>query len=440
MPNYSDLLDLFLTFLLPEHATEIGKFFEHFLLENMKNLLQKLNIFFAKQPSHMKKIYACLNEMSNEKDLTMEKLKAKILPLLKGNQLLIDWFLELFSKPPESVLPEFESIYIKKSLSDSDNSIDNYEEIHSKDLIECKNVDELNTCGVKYKNGKIMYHHGTLLPAKISFLAHDAPSVMSLKKDEENSLCVHEIRNHIKFNDPKRTEEPEISKRSSRKHKKFKLCDVQTLHAHAVRLNPVHAQPGEKIADLIHLLTPPPAALGSSEEKNSPKKSKNCKKSPKKVAVNKSPSSSSGNSMTLSPPSSSKALQTAKKLRTLVDEVDEPIKKKQKTAEDLTKVAPPSKVAEKSVINPQPSKPEELLTEMPPTSTNPDENLKSDDQKRGTGGWTREEDKIILEEFKIGYDSKEILIDALMKKLNRSRSEILERYEFLLDILLMIKN
>jgi hypothetical protein len=445
MPTYSDLLDLFLTFMLPEHAAEIGKFFEHFVLENMKNLLQKLNTFFNKQPSHMKKVYACLNELSNEKDLTMERLKAKILPLLKGNQLLNDWFLELFEKPPESLASEFESVYIKKSLSDSDNSVDNYEEIHSKDLIECKNIDELNTCGVRYKNGKIMYHHGTLLPAKISFLAHDAPSVSSVKKDNETSLCVHEIRNHVKFNDPKKSEESgECSKKSGKKVKKFKLCDSQTLHAHAVRLNPVHAQPGEKLSDLAHLLTPPNPQNGSGEEKNSPKKTRTGKKSPKKIVVNnKSPSSSSGNSVTISPPinsSPSKALQTAKKLQKLVEEADEPAKKKLKTAEDLPampKLTTSVKIAEKPTKKPQ------LKTDTPTPSTSKksdeEEKMETED-KRGTGGWTREEDKLILEEFKIGYDTTEALLDALLKKLSRSRAEIGERYEFLLDILMMIKN
>jgi hypothetical protein len=283
---------------------------------------------------------------------------------------------------------------------------------------------------VKYKNGKIMYHHGTLLPAKISFLAHDAPPIATLQK--ENSLCIHEIRNHVKFSDPKKGEEPKNSKKLTKKHKKYKLCDSQTLHAHAVRLNPVHAQPGEKLSDLAHLLTPAAAQTSISEERNSPKKTRNCKKSPKKVvAVTKSPSSSSGNSATTSPPSPSKALQTAKKLKNLVEEGEEPQKKKQKTADDpppMPKITLVSKPVEKSSKKPK--------TDVPSTS----KQVEEPEDKRGTGGWTREEDKIILEQFKIGYDSKESLLDALTKKLSRKREEIDERYDFLLDILMMIKN
>lgn len=53
MPKYSDLLDLFMTFMLPEHASDIGRFFEHFILTNMATLLEKLNYYFKQQPNHV---------------------------------------------------------------------------------------------------------------------------------------------------------------------------------------------------------------------------------------------------------------------------------------------------------------------------------------------------------------------------------------------------
>jgi hypothetical protein len=256
MPNYTELVDLFLTFLLPEHATEVGRFFENFVFNNMSNLLQKLNFYFNKQPQHMRKIFTCLNELSNDPEITLERLKTKFQPLLKGNQLLIDWFDQLFEKPPASLNAEFECVYIKKSLSDSENSIDSYyEEIHSKDLVDGDNVDELNSCGVRYKNGKIMYQ-GILLPGKISFLAHDSVSVPPKEKRDPKSLCVHQLRKHVKFDDTKaikESEKPESSSKKSAKKavKKHKLCDAQTLHAHAVRLNSVHAQNQRELTEIL---------------------------------------------------------------------------------------------------------------------------------------------------------------------------------------------
>lgn len=426
MPNYSELVDLFLTFLLPEHAAEIGKFFEHFVLINMANLLRKLTFFFQKQPKHMKQVYAVLNDLSNDKDITMERLKEKVLPLLKGNQLLIDWFMELFGKPNESFSEEYETVYIKKSLSDSESSVDNYEEIHSKDLLEVPNIDDLNSCGVRYRNGKIMYQ-GTLLPAKISFLAHDAPPLI---KGDEISLCSHEIRKHVKFSEPKKPEvakdTPESSSSSLPKKtaKKYKLCDAQTLHAHAVRLNPFHAQNEEKLSDLASLLIPHHNTSGSNDERNSPKKTRNAKRtgnSPKK-SLNKSPTSSPGNSANISPPlhSPSKALQTARKLKILVDDgTDEAPKKKVKPP-----TSKPAKVEKKKATKKQEA-----------------ETTRKQDDERGAGSWTREEDKIILEEYRIHYDKKEEMLQVLLTKLtNRKETEINTRYEFLLDIVKMHKD
>jgi len=96
LPKYPEFAELFLTFLLPGHAAQIGKFFEHFILTNMNTFLTKLNIYFSKQPTQLKKIYSCINEISNGKEISIELIKSKIIPLLKGNRLLIDWFLQFF--------------------------------------------------------------------------------------------------------------------------------------------------------------------------------------------------------------------------------------------------------------------------------------------------------------------------------------------------------
>lgn len=372
----------------------------------------------------MKKVYSVLNDLSNEEDLTMDRLKAKVIPLLKGNQLLIDWFMELFGSPIESLPSEYENVYIKKSLSDSENSVDNYEEIHSKDLIECKNIDDLNSCGVKYKNGKLMYH-GTLLPAKISFLALDSPSPSSIKSDE-NSICLHEIRKHVKFNDTKKVEEAIVDEKKP-KSKKYKLCDAQTLHAHAVRLNSIHAQNGEKFLDLAHLLVPVSNMSGGSDERHSPKKSRNVKKSvisPKKPH-NKSPT---GNSTNVLPSnnSPSKALQTAKKLRNLIENDNNGlrIRKRQRGATNsdeplATKTCKKPKTCSKKSADSQRRSAEGVRRI-------PDQHVLD---------WTREEDKIILEEINVGYENNEILLNILQQKLpNRLREETNSRRAFLLEV------
>jgi len=103
LPNHPELAEVFLNFLLPAEAAEIGKFFEHFMISNATNFINKLNIYFCKQPAQIRKIYACLSELAELPNVSMKKVENKIMPLLKGNQFLVDWFVQQFpqGKPPK---------------------------------------------------------------------------------------------------------------------------------------------------------------------------------------------------------------------------------------------------------------------------------------------------------------------------------------------------
>lgn len=54
MPDYPDLVDLFLYFLMPSDAVEINKSMDYFLKVNFSKFLNKLNIFFQKQPAQVR--------------------------------------------------------------------------------------------------------------------------------------------------------------------------------------------------------------------------------------------------------------------------------------------------------------------------------------------------------------------------------------------------
>lgn len=119
LPEFSDLAEVFLSFLLPSDAAEVGKFFEHFMVNNMTTFINKLNIYFNKQPAQIRKIYNCFSELADDPNVDIKKLETKILPLLKGNQFLIDWFQQQFlqSTPPDRyVLYIIPVIYNKYTL------------------------------------------------------------------------------------------------------------------------------------------------------------------------------------------------------------------------------------------------------------------------------------------------------------------------------------
>lgn len=184
-PNHPELLSLFLTFLDPGQAMQVGKFFEHFIMTNMSTFLEKLNKYFVKQPAQIKKIYNCLNELSDMENVTIEMVKESILPLLKGNPLLIDWFQQMFSneKPIDYNEADSETINWKKTTTENVDSTEVYEELMLSDV---PSNSESPACGVRYFQGNIMYSGRTCtLPAKISFLAYE--TLMQLEKKEQAS-------------------------------------------------------------------------------------------------------------------------------------------------------------------------------------------------------------------------------------------------------------
>lgn len=97
---HPDLSEEFLTFLTPEQAKRVGKLVPHFLVANMSLFLRKLEIYFSTQPAQLRRIYNCLTELAGTPDVTMDQIRGTILPLLKGNALLIDWFLQMFPGEP----------------------------------------------------------------------------------------------------------------------------------------------------------------------------------------------------------------------------------------------------------------------------------------------------------------------------------------------------
>lgn len=62
LPDHPELAELFLTFLLPGQAAQIGKFMDHFMLTNMNNFINKLNIFFNKQPAQV--LVSLINQLA----------------------------------------------------------------------------------------------------------------------------------------------------------------------------------------------------------------------------------------------------------------------------------------------------------------------------------------------------------------------------------------
>ncbi|XP_067001212.2 GON-4-like protein [Anabrus simplex] len=188
--GHPDLAEEFLTFLLPEQAMECGKFMEHLMLTKMKDFFRMLEVYFAKQPQQMRKIYSSLSALSSQSNVTLQDVRSAILPLLKGNSLLADSFLQLLpqERPPDSIVSEFEEMDCgdADSYHSGDDQFETVEVPDQKDMYggdQClcvchetgddkyrRRAVHCVSCGTKFIYGRVFVQTGKVLrPAKVVF-------------------------------------------------------------------------------------------------------------------------------------------------------------------------------------------------------------------------------------------------------------------------------
>lgn len=451
----------------------------------------------------------------------MENVKSQILPLLKGNLLLTQWFLEIFpnEKPRESQFDEYEIMASCKKVMNDPETNEIFEELHSGDA-NATEVDE--SCLVKYNNGRIICGRTTIVPTKLSFLANDAiiNKDSTMNKRSNTLKCVHEINKYAESkikvinelsliedtaNDLKKLENvdiainenfskrelefpdkmPEMSNSSS-----IKLCSKLTLRAHAIRLNPlIYATKDEKYSDVLTLLIP----TNGSADKSTPKPLSPIKKNINKYIVSDkivtirsqkqsntvsedlgidlnvvSSSSVDANKVpmkdiapnvtdTMQNNSVNTTVTGPKRFKTLAlkaaggenvrkhrEEFKRKIIRRKKVRNRLTRKYKLEKFA-----SPLPSslntdaqvKPNLIVSKKEEPQINKDSELapKSEihtDDVKDAIIWTRDEDKLILEEIRKGFDDVEELFTRIQAQLpDRLLDAISVRYAFLMDVL-----
>lgn len=236
--------------------------------------------------------------------MTIDRIRSKVLPLLKGNQLLIDWFLQCIGPDKcDSSKEEYETLMLRKGNESIDD--DQFEYIPQNDILPDPNE---NPCHIRYLNGRIFYGNRFPLPAKLSFGAMPCSSISTECVQEETPLlligngdktmqynCVHNIKEFAdskmrdryqselehnncgaqteensdeephyttsvdKINDKNcLSDEIEQTSQANTSHvNKHILCDNTLLRAHSIRLNPsLHAPLLHLNADLLNKLRP----------------------------------------------------------------------------------------------------------------------------------------------------------------------------------------
>lgn len=407
------------------------------MVTSMHTLISKLKVYFEKQPNQWKKIMTTLNELSSEEGVSMATIKQRFLPLLKGNPLLIDWFMQLFptERPADPRDDEFEEVQTKK------NELP-FEEIPAS-LILAETGDSSSAgCAIKYSQGRIQYGNRYILPADLSFLATsyelkekvsksvgersssrrgkranrqqqeepqevlEGPQVLTVESPNRHPMgCVHALGPAWDFQRDDTVEEGGSSNSSSANNNNNNnsstitakeliepLCDAATLRAHMNRLNP---------------------ALGADANNTNTTTTDDAKVSPKKAVVEwkTKPINKRKTIAVVSPKKGSNS-------RTMGSEANKTTEGSSRSKRLSTRTTTEEKKKEAEKVEPK-------------------EECPSDQEGSESQEWTREEDKILLEAINGQEDKTEdqILDDLVLAIPGRWRTEINTRFQFLINVL-----
>ncbi|RZF46058.1 hypothetical protein LSTR_LSTR004771 [Laodelphax striatellus] len=428
-----DLEQEFLAFLLPEQAMEVGRFIDHLCVVSMRNFFRKLEVCFAKQPHQMRKIYETLSRLSEQADVTLEQVKTAIVPLLKGNAILIDCFLQLFpsERPPASVCGREES----ERLVQLENASEPFmEEPSDLEVIEVPETEDpyggrrcpcnchkdgsalhCTSCGLKFIKGRVFIQRGKALRQAELVVEGVDRSEFLLKIAVKSSIC----RSPFKVRPKKRPAEGSPSK-SYPTGADDDYGEIMTV---------------TKVARLKQMRTPKSKLSTDSGDKTAEEDEdeeainicNSCFKD-EEESVDEPLSPSHGLSESDSPKRESDAV-----------DMDVPIPEK-------TEVAPKGSSHESNCRTDVDSKVtvsalsdlvEKEDTQSSIVEDNIEVQLSADDRVpvQSESSWTREEDKVILQTFQQDGDSDKIFtkINAVLPL--RSIPEIRSRFQVLMQLL-----
>ncbi|XP_055309941.1 uncharacterized protein LOC129573467 [Sitodiplosis mosellana] len=473
MPDYPDLMELFLCFLSPSDAVEINKTMDYFLKVNSTKFLNKLNIFFQKQPAQIRKVLACLKELSEDPDVTIDRIRSKILPLLKGNQLLIDWFIQCVAPDKcDSTKDEYETLVLRKGNESFD--ADQFEYIPQSEVIADPNE---NPCHIRYMNGRIFYGNRFPLPAKLSFSATIPCSSDSLEPEKQSVMgsgdknlhyhCVHNIkdfadskmrdRHHLEVGNSGPTEDVDNSDDEQHFSIPFEkmdeedgesvsnhiLCDDASLRAHSIRLNPSLHLPVQTKSAHIRKTNSPNAKKMALDGSKSPINKKTV--SPLSMTPQNVESGSTVQQ-------ESNVIQTAKKLKRILETSDQmasnsclpnPTDDSSRRVNTLQKkkshmLSKPIKKQKRAHEYCDSGDDEGETVEEFESKTRNDINIrKIDTLPEIQGQWTREEDRLLLEQIKAGLSMTGLDMNRFP---NKTQDQISHRIDFLIDFLTKLRN
>ncbi|KAL1513123.1 hypothetical protein ABEB36_002583 [Hypothenemus hampei] len=467
-PNYEELAEDFLFFLREKEAAAVGKLIPWLELQARVKFIRKLEIAFKEQPTQLKKIYNTLIEFTKTDNFSMEKIKMVLLPMLKGNKILIDLFLQNFKDehPPSSLLEgPYEKIDVNKELSrpENENFYDTFVVPNTEDkyggqncICHCHKIEDkeyksrykhCNLCGLKFANGRLYLSTGrTFQPAVVTFktspnvnhnirlMGKSATPCTVKRKRSDNSP--HKASHTAKDTLEEDTEDEEGAKRkksvSQRTPRKRKKCEPNQHQEITNKHNPTKKSPRRyndsfDISNKDSIKPRKRTYSGRKTKKDDAKKVTIQMELPKLEPVKFSEDCEVIAEIEENEPN--EAPQTSKPTtddctESSGESLEKPLTPGQQTAESETEIY----LEESSQDN--------YETDDSCSSSESAKGSQSDSNTNDEPAWQRDEDTIILETLQ-KEDDKEYALQIISDKLpNRTVGQIRSRLSRLMDLLI----
>lgn len=113
---------MFLVHVLPRHVGQLGTFFEELVYQDADALQSNLSLYMRRRRKQMERIFDLLNELAQEENMTgMISIKQRFIAILRGNPLILQWFLQLF--PADRSSPTTHDSHASMQFSELGNGI-----------------------------------------------------------------------------------------------------------------------------------------------------------------------------------------------------------------------------------------------------------------------------------------------------------------------------
>ncbi|KAM7285849.1 GON-4-like protein [Ixodes scapularis] len=197
LPDHPDVVEDFVSFLLPEQALECGKLPQYLLFSRIRLFLRKLEVHLSQQPQQLQRLLRSLHQLQRQPELSLDSLCGVLQPLLRGQSHLLDELQQLLPshRVPDSLMWDFEEVPLPEEEEEDVSSCEELTlspprdapgtpqcpcscHLQAQDPRFLSRARHCTRCGIKFLDGRVFLQTGKVLrPAKVTVRHLGPPEV-----------------------------------------------------------------------------------------------------------------------------------------------------------------------------------------------------------------------------------------------------------------------